>query len=553
MTLLFLTRISTVPSGSIVNVIRSPGFMPRLSRISLGIVVCPLLVKVESVLTNGAFFLTTLILVRKPGERNERRAVNRCHPGAFEWKVRCGDRSEPVTTAIALNRFGLGARPDEAPPAVPRKWLLDQLDRYEPRPAAWSGVAVTATIARDFADMRKGARSAQESAKEMGRKLLRKENRDLYLDAVNARTASALVTGTPFVERLVHFWANHFAISADKLTVIPFAGAFEAEAIRPNVLGRFEDLLLAAERHVAMQLYLDQAASIGPQSQFARRVSSRSPDRKVGLNENLAREILELHTLGVRSGYTQGDVTEFARALTGWSVSGMGRAARVDKGVPGSFVFRPALHEPGVRTILGRSYAQSDEAQALAILHDLAMAQATADHIATKLARHFVSDNPSPELVRRLSTVFLSSEGDLPAVYRALIEAPESWARDAVKFKTPWDWMLSSLRGLGMRQLGELRIAPIMQQLGQPLWRPGSPAGFGDTDASWAAPDALVRRVEFAQRFATRVGDRVDPRTLAVKLLPGTLSEQTAQAIARAETPATGLALLMVSPEFHRR
>ncbi|MBW8754388.1 MAG: DUF1800 domain-containing protein, partial [Sphingomonadales bacterium] len=362
-----------------------------------------------------------------------------------------------------------------------------------------------------------------------------------------------LASDAPFVERMVHFWANHFAISADKLVVIPFAGAFEAEAIRPHVLGRFEDLLLAVERHVAMQLYLDQAQSIGPNSMLAGIAAQRNPQRKAGLNENLAREIMELHTLGVRTGYSQADVTEFARALTGWSTGGLGRAAQRFGGEPGTFVFRPAMHEPGTRVVMGKRYDQPGEAQGRAILHDLAAAPATADQIATKLARHFVSDTPPPALIERLSAAFRDSGGDLPTLYRALIEAPEAWAPEPAKFKTPWEWLVSSLRGIGMREIGDMQVAPVMQQLGQPVWRPGSPAGFDDIAASWAAPDALVRRVEVAQRVALRVGDRLDARAIAPRLLPGVLSGETGQAIARAESPPTGLALLLVSPEFQRR
>lgn len=458
-----------------------------------------------------------------------------------------------MTAAIALNRFGLGARPDQPAPGNPAAWLLDQFDRYEPRPALWAGLPSTTTIAANYIADRTQMRSAEEEAKALARKLLRQENRDIYRDAVNARAASAIQTATPFVERLVHFWANHFAVSADKLVVIPFAGAFEAEAIRPHVLGRFEDMLLAVERHPAMQLYLDQAESIGPNSPLAKRAEARNPDRKTGLNENLAREIMELHTLGVRAGYTQQDVTEFARALTGWSTSGLGRNMRIERGEPGRFLFRPAMHEPGTRTIMGKAYSQSGEAQARLVLHDLATASATADHIATKLARHFVADTPPPALVERLATAFQRSGGDLPTVYRVLIEAPESWSATSAKFKTPWEWLVSAMRGLAMDEPGDVQIAPVMQQLGQPVWRPGSPAGFDDIAASWAAPDALVRRVEMAQRMATRMGDRVDPRALALRLLPDALSPATSQAISRAESLPTGLALLFVSPEFLRR
>jgi uncharacterized protein (DUF1800 family) len=259
---------------------------------------------------------------------------------------------------------------------------------------------------------------------------------------------------------------------------------------------------------------------------------------------------MELHTLGVRSGYTQADVTEFARALTGWSVGAQG--AR-DDGNAGAFVFRPNLHEPGTRTIFGKSYPQAGEAQARAVLVDLARAPTTATHVATKIARHFGGDTPPTTLVQRLAGTFVKSRGDLPTLYRTLIESPESWAARPLKFKTPWEWTISALRGLGHTQIGQLQMASVQTQLGQPVWKPGSPAGWDDIAASWAAPDALLRRVEFAQRIVAPVGDSLDARALGPRLIPASLNPATAEQIARAESPASALALLLVSPDFLRR
>lgn len=187
------------------------------------------------------------------------------------------------------------------------------------------------------------------------------------------------------------------------------------------------------------------------------------------------------------------------------------------------------------------------------MIRDLASAPATALHIARKLARHFVADDPAPALVQRLAEAFTRTGGDLASVYRELVAAPEAWQPGSAKFKSPWDWALSSLRALGQRALPPAQAANLMAQLGQPVWRPGSPAGFGDTAATWAAPDALMRRVEIAQRLAQEAGDTVDARTLAPRVLPGALSEATATAIARAESGGSALALLLVSPEFLRR
>lgn len=472
--------------------------------------------------------------------------------------------AELTPQTIALNRFGLGARPGEAAPADPRRWLRDQFARYDPAPAPVAALADPRPIVAAYAEAQRDARQARQApgasamtpAEADPRVLARRDAAQAiqlaYRQAVNARLNAALAGDAPFLERMVHFWANHFAVSAEKPPVTAFAGAFEAEAIRPHVLGRFETMLLAAERHPAMMIYLDQATSIGPSSPLATRVATRNPERKIGLNENLAREIMELHTLGVRSGYAQADVTEMARAMTGWSVSGYRQAAGAGGG-PGDFQFRPQTHEPGARTILGKRYDQPGEEQALAALRDFAAAPATARHIATKLARHFAGDTPPPALVARLEQAFLQSGGDLPTVYRALIEAPEAWAPAPVKFKSPWEWTVSAFRALGTRSVDQAQIAPLMTQLGQPVWRPGSPAGYDDIGSAWAAPDALVRRVEVAQRLVAPVGDRIDARTLWPQLMPGSADPATEQAIVRAESGPTALALLLVSPQFQRR
>jgi uncharacterized protein (DUF1800 family) len=469
--------------------------------------------------------------------------------------------------SIALNRFGLGARPDDPPPTDPRAWLGDQFARYAARPAALAGAPVTAAVASDLADYLTEVRALRrpamgddaggKDAVEQARRFARRQGQDFYATAVGARASAALTSPAPFIERLVHFWANHFAVSADKLTVIGLAGTMEFDAIRPHVLGRFRDMLAAVERHPAMLLYLDQAQSVGPNSPAGQLSTQRQEKRRVGLNENLAREILELHTLGVRTGYSQADVTEFARAMTGWTVSGLGRGqgARLTRGAgeAGQFFFAPRIHEPGARTIMGKGYAQQGQAQAAAVLDDLAAHPATAKHLAVKLARHFAGDDPPAALTARLEAAYMKSGGDLPTVYRALVEAPEAWAPQPVKFKTPWEWSVSAMRALGTQEIPAQAVLGLMSQLGQPVWRPGSPAGYDDIAPSWAGPDAVMRRVEAAERFAARTRETIDPRARAAELFPGALSATTSQAIARAESPAQGVALMLVSPEFMRR
>ena len=478
-----------------------------------------------------------------------------------------------LPSTIALNRFGLGARADDQVQSDPKRWLLQQLNRFEPLPQALAQVPPRAQVVEQLGEylsaqqiagrakrqmqpaaMTTGMGEQADRQADMAKKYFRRAIREDYLVMNSARLASAVTTNSPFVERLVHFWANHFAVSVDKLPVIGLAGLLKFEAIRPNVLGKFTDMLLAVEQHPAMLVYLDQAQSIGPNSFAGQRIALRGGKQR-GLNENLAREIMELHTLGVRTGYSQADVTEFARALTGWTVSGLGRgpAARLTSGARGQFQFAEMLHEPGSRTIVGKRYDQAGEAQARAVLLDLAESPATAKHLSTKLARHFAGDDPPPALVERLSKAYRASGGDLPTVYRALIDSPEAWVPQPLKFKNPWEWSVSALRAIGLRELEPQAAAGVLKQLGQPTWQPGSPAGWDDIAASWAGPDALLRRVEVSQRLADRAGSGADARSLAQKLFPGSLSETTRTAIARAESPSEGLALLLVSPEFVRR
>lgn len=466
--------------------------------------------------------------------------------------------------SFAQSRFGLGGRGDSALESVadPRGWVLSQIGELGPLPGNLATRATVASDLQEYRDQRRAAKSAlsevppamtaSPGARPPELKLAAKEQRDIYVQLVGARVNAAITTSAPFMERMAHFWANHFAVSAQKQTTIGFAGLLESDAIRPNVAGRFGDMLLAVERHPAMLLYLDQATSIGPKSMAGARAQRNGKTR--GLNENLAREIMELHTLGVRSGYDQADVTEFARALTGWTVAGIGNspAQRFLQAAPGDFTFAGVLHEPGARTVMGKRYGQDGEAQARSVIADLAVHPATARHVATKLARHFAADDPPPAMVSRLEKAFLRSGGDLPTVYRALVASPEAWEIAKPKFRTPWDWTIASLRAASVKEVKGQMAVGLLRQLGQPVWQPSSPAGFDDIAASWAGPDALVRRVEAAQRIA-QASSGIDARALAPKLLGARLMPETATAIGRAESPQTAMALLLASPEFLRR
>jgi uncharacterized protein (DUF1800 family) len=357
---------------------------------------------------------------------------------------------------------------------------------------------------------------------------------------VKARFHAALIAEIGFVERLVWFWSNHFCVSADKGNVRQICGAYEREVIRANVLGRFADMLLAVESHPAMLIYLDNARSIGPDSIAGLR-------QRRGLNENLAHEILELHTLGVRTVYTQDDVTRFANVITGWTVVSFRR----DPVRGGEFEFNPRMHQPGAQTVIGKSYPETGWEQGRAVLAALARHPATAKHIATKLARHFVVDEPPPALVERLTRRFLATQGDLKELAKALVAAPEAWEAPRAKLKRPGEWVVAALRAVGATPAD---IGPLMQAhnlLGEPLWRPTAPKGFADESATWL--DGLAQRLDIANQFARRLGGDADPRDVFEQALAPIASDETRQAITRAESRPQALALLFMAPEFQRR
>jgi uncharacterized protein (DUF1800 family) len=492
---------------------------------------------------------------------------------------------QDMRAAIAVTRFGLGAKPGEIAQARsdPQGFLKGQIRRAgADQPGGQAATSAqrmaefreyrrerrevrveraaevrppAATPAMDAAAAAPARPDARDPVKVVGNML----REDISAD-FTARAQLGATTDAGFRERWALFWANHFTVSATKAITGTVVGPFEAEAIRPNVFGRFEDLLGAAESHPAMLTYLDQIQSIGPDSQaaqFQRRGGPRGPlgvggggfqpavQRNLGLNENLAREIMELHTVGVDGGYSQADVTEFARAMTGVSIGGE------RDGAYGVAVFHPQAHEPGGRTVMGVRYDQGGEAQTAAILTDLAAKPQTARFVCTKIARHFVADDPPPALVARLEAAWTASKGDLAHVAEALVDAPEAWNPAPKKFKTPYEFIVSSSRAAGGQPAGFQQFGPILTALGQKPFSAPSPKGWPEDAQSWAAPDAIVKRMQFAQAFsAGAVRDR-DPQ--AADALGERLTPDTAKAIARAESRPEGFALLLMSPEFQRR
>ena len=478
-------------------------------------------------------------------------------------------RSAKAEAALALHRFGMGPRPGSlaAIESDPRGALLAELERS---PAAAISASMLPSSAKAFrtvadANAKRQAKAimatkAQKEAagkmadasamaegttpntsamaEKMAAEAVPDPGRPIYLQEAKLRTEAAFAAEIGLVERLVWFWSNHFCISANKIQSM--SGAYEREAIRPYVLGKFVDMLLAAEGHPAMLFYLDQAASMGANS-------IAGINRTRGLNENLAREILELHTLGVRSGYTQDDVIAFANVLTGWTF--MAPADNPEHG--GEFTFNPRLHEPGAQKVIGKTYEDEGVEQGRAVLRDLAAQPATATHIATKLARHFVADVPPAPLVERMARTFVETGGDLKQVASTMITCPESWTQPITKLKRPCEWVVGMVRATGITQADPVRFTAGQALLGEPLWRPGSPKGYPDDEASWI--DGTGRRLDVANNFAERMAATADPKDIIENVFASTVSDEVKQAVGRAESRQQALALLFMSAEFQRR
>jgi uncharacterized protein (DUF1800 family) len=476
-------------------------------------------------------------------------------------------RDPRAQNIVALHRFGLPPRLGSTGSiSDTRSALLAELEKPDAALIKDNDLLTSSEAARaafDFRQERKAARLAanaqSEAEKQQAKEASSSEEKQpaqpnnaanpnpgpglpqqIYLEESKARLESALAAGAGFVERLVWFWSNHFCISADKGGVRPLCGAYEREAIRPHVTGKFSDMLLAVESHPAMLLYLDNARSIGPNSFAGLR-------RDKGLNENLAREILELHTLGVRTGYSQDDVTNFAKVITGWSIV----PPRQSPDHGGEFTFNPRMHEPGTHQVIGNDYEDRGFEQGRAVLLTLARSPATANHIALKLASHFVADDPPRSLVARLAARFLDTKGDLKEVAKALITAPEAWDANPTKLRRPSDWVISSLRVCSVKPPDVRPILQAQNLLGEPLWRVPAPNGFSDNSAAWM--DGLGQRLDIANQIARRVGSTLEPAIIAQDTFGPLLSNETKEALGRAESRSQALALLLMSSEFQRR
>jgi uncharacterized protein (DUF1800 family) len=457
---------------------------------------------------------------------------------------------------IALNRFGLGARIGEVEALRdPQEWLLGQLEPASLKLAGEADLPSGEELERRAAEARTALRSRRREAAETeepdgersdGRPALPRSLasfRETAGEEMDVVLRQRVRSETPFVERLVAFWSNHLCVSfAGKPRVAPWAGHYERAAIRPHVLGRFRDMVTASAKHPAMLLYLDNAQSLGPRSPAARFAERRGRDR--GLNENYARELLELHTLGVDGGYAQTDVEQLARILTGWTVAALEprgaprpeRGARRSAVPPGAggfggrrrfgagedrgglgrglggrrldeeqrqglFAFRPLLHEPGGKTVLGITYQESGVEEGERAIRDLCGRETTAAFVAAKLVRHFVADDPPPRAVERIARVFHDSGGDLLAVSRELVQLPEAWEPAHRKFRSPQDWVVAILRALRSTDVPE-PLTATLRELRHALWAPSAPKGYGDEVRDWADPASLMSRAELARTVA---------------------------------------------------
>ena len=430
-----------------------------------------------------------------------------------------------IDAAHALVRFGLGRKGAEPAPADPTAWLREQIEAPDPIrfPSLPDSAACLTTLREERAMRRENPPAASTRV------------RDLLRAETSAQMQAAMATEAPFRERLVWFWGNHFAVSLRHGGVAAVAGAYVREAIRPHVTGRFADMLLSVMRHPAMLIYLDNVGSVGPDSPAGLRMGR-------GMNENLARECLELHTLGADGGFTQADVTSFARILTGWSIDLQGPE-------PG-FLFRAGAHEPGAQTLLGHRFEEG-EAGGRAALAFLATHPATYRYLAGKLATHFIADTPPADAVDRIASRLADTGGDLGAAALAVVAERAAW-QPLTKLRTPLDFVVACARALDLREETMPDVHAVLGGLGEPLWMPPLPNGWPDRAADWAAPELLMRRIDWAHAVSGRAAG-ADPVQFADTTLGPLLRPETRAAMERAGSRRDAITLFLGSPEFQRR
>ncbi len=464
-------------------------------------------------------------------------------------------RADPHLALTAVTRFGLGAAPGELAVVArdPRAWAEAEAARPPevPDDPGPSGAAAADLFVQRRQVMAQRDRERSEAIRAGGEAppappAVTPADRGFTLPvetvtgALASRIALAATTRAPFAERLVLHWTDHLTASAAANFVGYFAPAHENEAVRPHLHGSFADLLVAAVLHPAMLFYLDGRNSVGPNSI----VGQRSRGRR-GLNENLAREVLELHALGADGGYEQSDVVALAAVLTGWTVD----VADTPRG-PSRIAFDPEAHEPGPKTILGRTYPEAGAGQAPAVLRDLARHAACSRHVARRFVRHVVGHGP-PALEARMAETLRRTEGDLGALTLALVRDPEAWGAPR-KVRPPVEILFATARLLGGLP-GQPAPQRALRAMGQPFWSAAAPKGWPMEDEAWAAPDSIKTRLDWALEVAARIGPDTDARALLDAAFGPAASNETRRAVERAADRRQALAILLMSPEFQRR
>lgn len=456
-------------------------------------------------------------------------------------------RPNPKTKSDLLNHI---KNPDRIPPAV------------ADRPSVAERVETRKKLSTSYP--KNPTAKQKQSAGKKGRTYI---NNQLRIDA-HARVVSAVESTTPFFERLVFFWADHFSVSSKNSSVATVALDFENTAIRPHADGTFRDMLHAVIAHPAMLMFLDNHVSVGYNSKYIthRKKVGKPLGKFKGLNENLGRELLELHTLGVNGGYTQADVTNAGQLLSGWTVDNKTM----------QFKFRPEFAEPATTTILGKTYGGTtpDKAHMDKLLDDLSIHPSTAQFVCTKLARHFISDNPPKQAVDKLVATFLKTGGNLPAVYKTLLDLPQVWDTFGQKTKRPFDHIVSGVKALGIdpkhlmptpNKQGQVKQNPFsagaMPALNQILFHVPGPNGWSDMSHAWVTPQGMTFRLKWAMRTARlatskrghifRDKDRLN--TAFTACLGQTPDKMTKILVTGAPTRRDGLVLALTSPTFTRR
>jgi uncharacterized protein (DUF1800 family) len=451
---------------------------------------------------------------------------------------------DDIGSFIALNRFGLGVTFGHGKTIAgdPRGWVLSQIGKDRGQEAS-DGKASANVVA----EMHRGANAGPEQLRATARELYS----TVFWPEVVARTRGSIATDWPFAERMTLFWSNHFTVSRTRAIIGPAIPAYENEAIRPHIFGRFADMLKAVCQHPCMLSYLDNIVSIGPQSDVGRRRLAHDANART-LNENLAREILELHTLGVNGGYSQQDVIALAKAISGWSHGGF-RPPQDPRPIHGDFEFNSRFHEPGPKTILGKTYPEGGLEEGLSVLDDLARHPATARHLATKLARHFIADDPPEDAIERIARVFQESDGDLAEVSRALAGLDAIWQDPLPKVKNHYEFVVAVHRAVGNAHPDAGDIVAPLKALGHIPFTAPSPQGWSDTAQHWVAPEAILRRIEWVRSYAGSLAQTIHPGRFLDDVIGPVAADQTRLGAERAPSGDAAVALVLASPEFQRR